>query len=291
MATISTSFGVSFAHGLDPLVRHVDGASYDHVTDAGACIKNDRSLARVSTLLHLLGRYPADDSGKLTEPPGLGCDRENARSAVPNFRRARLSSGTSPVVSPRATSALYHGAARSGTAISSCSPELTNDGGGTGRSPTVVMSSQNRVVLARAGGRSVPSRNAQSTVPDDLGAEGVIGSLPGQPQHQVVAPGMTLRHKKRACRMLRRHFFLDLCAGGFLERLVGRNSPCRRRPRSGGRNISIGHELRAGGRAARAVDVVSRDIDVGAPAGTKPAGTSRPSSPTRHFADHHHLLA
>ena len=99
-----------FRPRLDPLVRHVDGASYDHVTDAGACIKNDRSLARVSTLLHLLGRYPADDSGKLTEPPGLGCDRENARSAVPNFRRARLSSGTSPVVSPRATSALYHGA-------------------------------------------------------------------------------------------------------------------------------------------------------------------------------------
>jgi len=53
-----------FRPRLDPLVRHVDGASYDHVAaDASACIEDDRFLARVSTLLHLLGRDPADDSG------------------------------------------------------------------------------------------------------------------------------------------------------------------------------------------------------------------------------------
>ena len=53
-----------FRPRLDPLVRHVDGASYDHVAaDASACIEDDRFLARVSTLLHLLGPDPADDAG------------------------------------------------------------------------------------------------------------------------------------------------------------------------------------------------------------------------------------
>jgi len=52
-----------FRPRLDPLVRHVDGASYHHVADAGTGIEDDQVLARLSTLLHLLGGDPADDSG------------------------------------------------------------------------------------------------------------------------------------------------------------------------------------------------------------------------------------
>jgi len=60
----------------------------------------------------------------------------------------------------------------------SCSPELTNDGGGTGRSPTGSDVPEFEWFWRRAGGRSVPSRNAHLPCLTDLGAEGVIGSLP-----------------------------------------------------------------------------------------------------------------